>query len=63
MKCFKIAAAALITIAAFSSQAADGVFRGEAMGHNDLVVVDVTVKADKITDVKIVKSLETPPDS
>ncbi|KAB7651261.1 flavocytochrome c [Sutterella faecalis] len=60
MKCFKIAAAALITIAAFSSQAADGVFRGEAMGHNDLVVVDVTVKGDKITDVKIVKSLETP---
>ncbi len=40
--------------------AADGVYRGEAMGHNDKVVVDVTISQNKISQIDIVKSLETP---
>ena len=43
-----------------SSAAADGVYQGTAMGHNDMVVVEVTLKGDKIAGVRVVKSLETP---
>ena len=53
--------ASLFVLAAGSaSAAADGVYRGTSMGHNDMVAVDVTVKGDGIADVKIVNSLETP---
>lgn len=37
----------------------DGTFRGEADGYEDKIIVDVTVKADKIVTVKVVSQAES----
>lgn len=62
MSHWKLSTVALLTGAALASSvfAADGTFRGVAMGHNDEVMVDVTIQKDRITDIKIVQSFETP---
>lgn len=49
-----------LTLAASQAWAVSGTFQGTSFGHNDEVVVDVTLDNDIIKDVKIVKSLETP---
>ena len=36
------------------------VFKGTAMGYNDLINVDVTIEGDKIADVKVTSHNETP---
>lgn len=53
-------ASVFILSAGAAFAAADGVYQGSAMGHNDMVTVEVTMKGDKIADVRVVKSLETP---
>lgn len=50
----------LLCAFAAAASAQDGVFRGTAMGHNDEIVVDVTIKDSKIADIKLVSSYETP---
>ena len=62
MKNIRLTTLAVLTAAAIagSAWAADGTFRGTAMGHNDEVVVDVTIEKDRITDIKIVRTFETP---
>lgn len=37
----------------------DGTYRGEADGYEDKIIVDVTVKADKIVNVKVVSQAES----
>lgn len=49
-----------LSLMCLTAYASDGVYQGTAMGHNDHVVVDVTVKGGKIADVKIVRSFESP---
>ena len=62
MRNLRLTTLAVLTVAAFagSAWAADGTFRGTAMGHNDEVIVDVTIEKDRITDIKIVQTFETP---
>ena len=62
MKNIRLTTLAVLTAAAIagSAYAADGTFRGTAMGHNDEVIVDVTIEKDRITDIKIVQTFETP---
>ena len=49
--------------AAFSLSAGelykDGTYRGDSDGYEDKIIVDVTVKADKIVNVKIVSQAES----
>ncbi|MCF0254228.1 MAG: FAD-dependent oxidoreductase [Duodenibacillus sp.] len=54
-------AAALAASMAFSAQAAvkDGTFEGQGMGRGGPITVQVTFKAQKIADVKVVKQTET----
>ena len=58
MKNIRLTTLAVLTAAAIagSAYAADGTFRGTAMGHNDEVIVDVTIEKDRITDIKIVQT-------
>lgn len=37
----------------------DGTFRGESDGYEDKIIVDVTLKADKIVTVKVVSQAES----
>lgn len=62
MKNIRLTTLAVLTAAAIagSAYAADGTFRGTAMGHNDEVIVDVTIEKDRITEIKIVQTFETP---
>ncbi len=55
-----IAVAAGLAGLAFSAGAADGTFTGRAMGHNDEVAVNVTVKDGRIAAIDVVKHHETP---
>ena len=61
MKSFRLAAVAIAALfATGAASAADGTYRGTAMGHNAEVTVDVTVENGRIADVEVVKDLETP---
>ena len=61
MKAFMLRAAAFSVAAAFAASAfaADGVFTSEAQGRNGPVKVEVTVKAGKITNLKVVSHKES----
>lgn len=56
MKTLIVSTLALCTAGAF---AADGIYQGSAMGKNDRIHVEVTIKNDKIADVKIGQNFET----
>ncbi|OGV33206.1 MAG: hypothetical protein A2020_11260 [Lentisphaerae bacterium GWF2_45_14] len=58
----RILIATLVTVALSLSAGErykDGTYRAEADGYEDKIIVDVTVKADKITNVKIVSQAES----